>query len=244
MAGRLAGTAERATTVDRASRGINGAAARVARRLLEGGPATATQIAEELHLTPAAVRRHLDALESAGYLTVHEEAPFGPRVSQRRGRGRPAKVCALTAVGRDAFEQSYDNVALDALRFMATTGDTDLVVQFARSRSTAVAARYADALRAVPAGQRLAGLAALLSQDGYAADVQETPSGALQLCEHRCPMAHVAEEFPEFCEAEQAAFSQLLGVHTVRISTIASGADICTTHVPGSITTAPGGARS
>lgn len=223
---------------------INGAAARVARRLLEGGPATATQIAEELQLTPAAVRRHLDALAAAGFLTVHEEAPFGPRLTQRRGRGRPAKVCALTAAGRDAFEQSYDDVALDALRFMASQGDTDLVTRFARTRSDAVAARYADAIANAPAGERLQLLAALLSEDGFAANVQETPTGALQLCEHRCPMAHVAEEFPEFCEAEQAAFSQLLGVHTVRISTIASGANICTTHVPGSITTAPGGARS
>lgn len=223
---------------------INGAAARVARRLLEGGPATATQIAEELQLTPAAVRRHLDVLAAAGFLTVHEEAPFGPRLTQRRGRGRPAKVCALTAAGRDAFEQSYDDVALDALRFMASQGDTDLVTRFARTRSDAVAARYADAIANAPAGERLLLLAALLSEDGFAANVQETPTGALQLCEHRCPMAHVAEVFPEFCEAEQAAFSQLLGVHTVRISTIASGANICTTHVPGSITTAPGGARS
>jgi predicted ArsR family transcriptional regulator len=89
-------------------------------------------------------------------------------------------------------------------------------------------------------------LAKLLSQDGFAASVQEAPGGTVQLCEHHCPMAHVAEEFPEFCEAEQAAFSQLLGVHTVRLSTIASGANICTTHVPGPVptTAAPGGARS
>lgn len=226
---------------------INGAAARVARRLLEGGPATASQIADDLQLTPAAVRRHLDALEAAGYLTVHEEAPFGPRLTQRRGRGRPAKVCALTASGRDAFDQSYDDVALDALRFMATQGDPDLVGRFARARSEAVANRYAEAIRNAPAGERLRLLAKLLSEDGFAANVQETPTGALQLCEHHCPVAHVAEEFPEFCEAEQAAFSQLLGVHTVRISTIASGANICTTHVPGTLptttTTAPGGAR-
>ena len=61
----------------------------------------------------------------------------------------------------------------------------------------------------------------------------EAPNGTVQLCQHHCPMQHVAEEFPEFCEAEQAAISRLLGSHTVRISTIASGAGICTTHVPG-----------
>ena len=222
---------------------INGAAARVARRLLEGGPSTATQLAEDLGLTPAAIRRHLDALEAEHFLTVHEEAPFGPVSSERRGRGRPAKVCALTAAGRDAFEQSYDDVALDALRFMAAQTNGSLVADFARSRSDALAERYARLLADAPVHDRVRQLAQLLSQDGFAASVQDSPGGSVQLCEHHCPMAHVAEEFPEFCEAEQAAFSQLLGVHTVRISTIASGSNICTTHVPGPMaTTAPGGA--
>lgn len=216
----------------------------MARRLLEGGPATASQIAAELQLTPAAVRRQLDALEAEGFITVHEEAPFGPRVEARRGRGRPAKVCALTASGRDAFEQSYDDVALEALRFMASQGNNELVAEFARQRATAIADRYAARLEQHELAERARELADLLSSDGFAASVQAAPGGAVQLCEHRCPVAHVAEEFPEFCEAEQAAFSQLLGVHTVRISTIASGASICTTHVPGATTTtAPGGAR-
>lgn len=225
---------------------ISGAAARVARRLLEGGPATASAIAEDLNLTPAAVRRQLDALEADGYITVHEEAPFGPRSNAPRGRGRPAKVCALTAAGRDAFEQAYDDVALEALRFMAAQGSHALVAEFARQRAEAIAERYASRLEHQDLAERAQQLAELLSSDGFAANVQQAPGGAVQLCEHHCPMAHVAQEFPEFCEAEQAAFTKLLGVHTVRLSTIASGASICTTHVPGQLptTTAPGGARS
>ena len=211
---------------------ISGASARVARRLLEGGPATASRIALDLDLTPAAVRRHLDALEAAGYLTVHDEAPFGPRSEQRRGRGRPARVYALTASGRDAFDQVYDDIAVGALRFMASRADHDLVAAYARQRAEQVEQRYATAMADVPAADRPARLAELLSADGFAASVSEGPGG-MQLCEHHCPMAHVAEEFPEFCEAEQAAFTRLLGAHTVRISTIASGASICTTHVPG-----------
>lgn len=218
----------------------------MARRLLEGGPATASRLASDLGLTAAAVRRHLDSLESVGYLTAHEEAPFGPRTEQRRGRGRPAKVYALTAAGRDAFEQSYDDVALEALRFMAGRPDEALLHAFADHRARALTARYAAALPEGTPAERARVLAELLSADGFAASVQEAPGGAVQLCEHHCPLAHVAEEFPEFCEAEQTAFSSLLGVHTVRISTIASGAGICTTHVPGTLptTSAPGGARA
>lgn len=214
---------------------ITGAAARVARRLLEGGPASASQLATELELTPAAVRRHLDALEAARFVSSHEEAPFGPRSSAPRGRGRPAKVFALTAAGRDAFDQVYDDIALGALRFMAAQPQQDLVAEYAKQRLGIAERRYAAAITGATPAERASQLADLLSEDGFAARVQAAPNDAVQLCQHHCPMQHVAEEFPEFCEAEQAAFSRLLGTHTVRISTIASGAGICTTHVPGGL---------
>ena len=211
---------------------ISAAATRVARRLLEGGPATAAQLATDLNLTSTAIRRQLEALESRGFVTMHDEAPFGPLSQERRGRGRPAKVFALTSPGRDAFEQVYDDVAIEALRFMAARDDRSLVAEFAQKRAESTASRYAQALTAESVEDRATELATMLSIDGFAASTQVSPAGALQLCEHHCPMSHVAAEFPEFCEAEQAAISRLLGVHTVRISTIASGSDICTTHIP------------
>ena len=73
---------------------------RVARAILENGPSTAAHLAEHLHLTPAAVRRHLDHLVLEGHVETRE-----PKVYGARGRGRPAKVFALTATGRDSFEQ-------------------------------------------------------------------------------------------------------------------------------------------
>ena len=54
----------------------------------------------------------------------------------------------------------------------------------------------------------------------------------VQICQHHCPVSHVAEEFPELCEAEQQAFRQLLGTHVQRLATIANGDCACTTHVP------------
>ena len=64
---------------------------RVARSLLHNGPSTASELAERLRLTPAAVRRHLDALLSTGMIGAREQRIYGAR-----GRGRPAKVFALT----------------------------------------------------------------------------------------------------------------------------------------------------
>jgi predicted ArsR family transcriptional regulator len=52
-----------------------------------------------------------------------------------------------------------------------------------------------------------------------------------QICQHHCPVAHVAAEFPQLCEAETEAFGRLLGAPVRRLATIAHGDGICTTHV-------------
>jgi predicted ArsR family transcriptional regulator len=66
---------------------------------------------------------------------------------------------------------------------------------------------------------------------GFAASTRPVGNG-VQICQHHCPVSHVAEEFPELCEAEQEAFAQLLGTHVQRLATIANGDCACTTHVP------------
>ena len=92
---------------------------RVARSILELGPSTAAALGERLDLTAAAVRRHLDHLIEEGAVEARE-----PRVYGTRSRGRPAKVFALTELGRDRFDQQYDDLAAQALRFLAETGGT------------------------------------------------------------------------------------------------------------------------
>jgi len=71
----------------------------------------------------------------------------------------------------------------------------------------------------------------VLTARGYAAQARAAGSG-MQLCQHHCPVAHVAAEFPVLCEAETAAFAELLGTHVQRLATIARGDSACTTHVP------------
>jgi predicted ArsR family transcriptional regulator len=54
----------------------------------------------------------------------------------------------------------------------------------------------------------------------------------VQICQHHCPIAHVAADFPQLCEAETEMFGRLLGTHVQRLATIAHGDGICTTHIP------------
>lgn len=201
---------------------------RVARSILENGPSTAAALAQRLGLTPAAVRRHLDTLLADGMIEARE-----PRVYGHRGRGRPAKVFALTEAGRDAFEQAYDDLAVSALHFLAKTGGDKLVAAFARQRIAALEERYRPVVQAATPDERAQVLASVLTSDGYAASAQSSPvAPGEQLCQHHCPVAHVAEQFPQLCEAETEAFARLLGTHVQRLATIAHGDGVCTTHIP------------
>src|SRR4051794_3877895 len=106
---------------------------RVARSILEQGPSTAAALAARLDLTPAAVRRHLDHLVTEGAGAVRGPKPAGAD-GVARGRGGPAKGFANTETGRDLFDQAYDDLAVQALRFLAETGGDDAIRAFAERR--------------------------------------------------------------------------------------------------------------
>ncbi|HEU0131510.1 MAG TPA: metalloregulator ArsR/SmtB family transcription factor [Mycobacteriales bacterium] len=191
---------------------------RVAGLLLRTGGATAADLGQELGLSPAAVRRHLDAMLADGTVAEHDAAHTGRR-------GRPAKAYALTDAGREAFPHAYDTLAASALRFLAATGGEAVVRQFADARVAELEQRYAD-VAAAPVAERPERLAEALSRDGYAATA--APG---EVCQHHCPVQHVAAEFPQLCEAETAFFSRLLGTPVHRLTTIAHGDSCCTATV-------------
>ncbi len=199
---------------------------RVARSILDNGPSTAAVLAERLDLTPAAVRRHLDHLLADGLVEAREERVYGPR-----GRGRPAKVFSLTDSGRHVFYQAYDDLAVTALRFIAEAGGEQAITDFARGRVAELEERYRALVDAAPDDEKAEVLAEALSVDGYAASTLAATAGE-QLCQHHCPVAHAAAQFPQLCEAETEVFSRLLGKHVQRLATIARGDGVCTTHIP------------
>lgn len=198
--------------------------ARVVASILEHGPSTAVDLATRLDLAPAGIRRHLDQLVDQGLVESREQRVVGPR-----RRGRPARVFALTDAGRDEFQHDYDELAAQALEFLHATGGDEAVKAFARHRLADLEQRARAALEA--ADDKPAALAQLLSRDGFAASVTSTPLGE-QVCQHHCPVAHVAGQFPQLCEAETEMFAELLGTHVQRLATIAHGDGVCTTHLP------------
>ena len=206
------------------------------------GPITVACLAERLGLTTAAVRRHLDAMLADGVVE--------PRVTGglRRGRGRPARAFVLTEHGHTSMATSYDDLAVEALQFIADQHGREAVEGFAERRAADLERRLAPVVEQAgeaPAARAQA-LAAALSAEGFAASSRPvggvTPSSgthqaAVQLCQGHCPVQHAAERFPELCEAETTVFARLLGVDVRRLATLAQGDHVCTTHIP--LTTRP-----
>ena len=199
---------------------------RVVRSILVNGASTAAALAERLDLTAAAVRRHLDALLEEGMIVARE-----PRSQAARGRGRPAKIFVLTEAGRDHFDQQYDDLAVQALRFLAETGGEDAVREFANRRVRFIEDRFQATLADNPHLSPTEALAQIFTEEGYAASVRDIPVGD-QLCQQHCPVSHVAHEFPQLCEAETEAIGRVLGRHVQRLATIAHGDGVCTTCIP------------
>ena len=224
------------TPVGAAPGGERGTRGQVARLILELGPSTAATLGGRLGLTPAAIRRHLDNLIAEGMVETRTARTYG-----NRGRGRPAKLFVITDAGRSAFEHAYDGLATSALRFIAERMGEQAVAEFARQQVAELERRYAPVAAQGELTARVQALAEALNADGYAASVRPTPlvgsalaskaaSGG-QICQHHCPVAHVAAEFPQLCEAETEAFARLLGTPVQRLATIAHGDGVCTTHV-------------
>lgn len=199
---------------------------RILLALLEHNPASAGTIAEDLGLSAAGVRRHLDILVDEGLAETAPAPSTGPR-----GRGRPAKSFRLTDAGRAKFGHRYDSLATAALDALREAGGEEAVTTFARRR-------IADILAGVPSVDDGAGrdevvmaVVEAFRRHGYAATVNET-EGNIQICHHHCPISHVAQDFPQLCTAEHEAVGNLLGQHIQPLATIADGNGICTTNIP------------
>ncbi|MCV7298946.1 transcriptional regulator [Mycobacterium barrassiae] len=209
---------------DSADRHTRGA---IVQLLLESGPITAGEIGDQLGISAAGVRRHLDALMEAGDAQSSAAAAW-----QHSGRGRPAKRYRLTPAGRAKMGHAYDDLAAAAMRQLREIGGDDAVRTFARRRIDSILSGVTEGADDVETV--VDRVADALTKAGYAATATKVsgPLHGIELCQHHCPVSHVAEEFPELCETEREAFAEILGTHVQRLATIVNGDCACTTHVP------------
>ncbi|MCZ2402658.1 ArsR family transcriptional regulator [Paenarthrobacter sp. Z7-10] len=205
---------------------------RVRAAVLEHGPVSAAQLGVLLKLTPAAVRRHLDTLARNGVIEIKRTS------AAPAGAGRPARRYVLSKRGQSELGDDYLDIARTALEQLSATGGSAAIEAFAAQRFEKMERRYLPIVQQAGSdvAARAGALAAALNADGFAASaaaVHSAPAmSAEQLCQGHCPVQELAAEFPQFCAAETKVFSRLLGVDVRRLSTLARGGHVCTTHIP------------
>lgn len=208
---------------------------RVLNAVLEHGPVSASDLGQVMELTPAAVRRHLDALERDRFIEVTMVRRPGA------GAGRPARRYVVAPEGHERLGNDYLGVASDALQALRELGGQEALRTFVDRHQARIEARYRPTVEAAgeDVAERLDVLVRLLSGDGYAATANMVRVGparrrmvSAQLCQGHCPLQEIAQDHPEFCEAETRMIGSLLGVDIRRLSTLANGAHVCNTHVP------------
>jgi predicted ArsR family transcriptional regulator len=235
-----------------------GTRGQVARLILELGPCTAATIGGRLGLTPAAIRRHLDNLIADGLIETRTARTYGNRGRGRPAKvfvitdaGRSAFEHAYDDLATSALrflmrtygpqavaEFARQQVAETERRYapvVAQAGDLRIRVQALADALSADGYAAAAGPAPMPRNPVLRNTGPGNTGPG------STPAGITkaanivgngeQICQHHCPVAHVAAEFPQLCEAETEAFGRLLGTPVRRLATIAHGDGICTTHV-------------
>jgi predicted ArsR family transcriptional regulator len=206
----------------------------VLRTVLQHGPITAAELGTRLGFTPAAVRRHLDRLESEGLIGVKD-------IQTKRSRaGRPARHYVVNPAAQVRLGNRNGEAAVAAVQQLREVGGEAAVRQFAQRQAHRQERLYREAVtKAAPGQERAEALAEALSADDYVAftrtvDISTGTQAmrSLQLCQAHCPLVDVASKVPEICEAEAEMFARLLDVDVRRLSTMAAGGHVCTTHIP------------
>ncbi|WP_205370404.1 metalloregulator ArsR/SmtB family transcription factor [Thermoleptolyngbya sp. PKUAC-SCTB121] len=170
------------------------------------GAQTAAALAEQLAISPMAVRQHLQTLKAEQWVTYRQE---------RRPTGRPVKLWQLTEHSVSRFPDSHADLMLDVLRGVETVFGAEGLERVISERSRRQVQTYRAQLAGVESWQaQVRAIAHFRSQEGYMAEVLEQPDGLL-LVENHCPICAAAQTCPGLCTAELEVFRSVLGTSVV-----------------------------
>jgi predicted ArsR family transcriptional regulator len=169
------------------------------------GEQTAIALAEQLQVSPMAVRQHLQALQADGLITYNE---------QRRPLGRPVKLWRLKDRVAGIFPDSHADLVVDFLEsvenIFGASGLEKLVIERSHKQIQAYTEKISDAQ---DWRSRVYAIASLRTAEGYMAEVIDLSDGGLLLVENHCPICAAATSCRLLCQAELEVFKTLLGAN-------------------------------
>ena len=171
------------------------------------------ELASEIGLAGATVRRHLDVLLRDGHVAVE----------QVRGRtGRPRYVFSLTDLGAQQFPHHYvrlthrfleEIVSLDAGETEGKDGRALAGLLFDRMADRLVA-EYGPRIRGSDLVERARTAAGMLADEGIAFEVSVRADGAVDMVGRGCPCARIERDERDSgagCEHDRRLLERLIG---------------------------------
>jgi predicted ArsR family transcriptional regulator len=182
------------------------------------GEATADELADSLEISSSAVRQHLGALRSAGFVASRHE---------RGNAGRPADRYHATELTERLFAATANDLAVEILGHIEEE-DAELIDRiFERRRHQQVDA-LRDDVDGLSLGERVALLADRLDAQGYLADFEQVGEDRYRLNLHSCAIWAVASRYRQACGAELGFIEALVPNATVsRVMHKTAGAHTC-----------------
>lgn len=190
--------------------------------------ATVDELAEVVHLTPMAVRYHLNVLQSENL--IHTADIRHPST----GRGRPQQIYQLSEAADALFPVDYYSLTgylLDEMNIKL--GEKGVYEVFCR-----IADRLAQDAPPPTSRQsiedRLEQIVAFLSDKGFVID-WENNEGVYFLHTYSCPYRQLAKTHKNVCMLDQRIITSMLSTPPVRVACLSAGDNHCTYRIPDSL---------
>lgn len=183
------------------------------------GSMTTAELGNLLGISSMGARRHRDAL-AREELVRFEVA--------QRGKGRPSHLYQLAARAADLFPKKYAQLTIALLGYLAAEqGDAVVSELFERRAQNRLRVARAQ-LDGLPLAERAARLTALLTSEGYLAELQTPEAGVFLMTQHNCPVCDVAAEFRAACSSELDFLRAMFpDAEVTRAQNLLGGGQIC-----------------
>lgn len=188
--------------------------------LKEKNQATVEELAAAVHLTPMAVRHHLNVLQAENLITTST-------IRRQTGPGRPSQAYKLTKAADDLFPVDYFGLT----DYLLAELDHQLGQAGVAKIFTNIAQRLAN--EAPPPKpyqtfeERLDEVVAFLTEKGFVVD-WETKDNHYMIHAYSCPYRQVAKTHGEVCLLDKQIISSMLATNPTRIACLTTDDNHCT----------------
>ena len=187
---------------------------------------TVAQLAESLHLSQQAVRRHLDGLRADGLVDVKQE---------RHGVGRPTLLFYTTERGEELAGRTYLQMLTRVFKHLekldaSQVGGADgrqVLEQVFSGIATEMAADHLSEVHGSTLVQRIDEASKALEREGIVDSWEKLEDGTYQIVNEECPYLRLAEMSDAACRSDKRSIELLIGTEVEQTLRIVDGAPVC-----------------